>query len=229
MPFDSLDLISDEEKFDKEAYDAFIATHISSDSQWMEERRLLGDVCLSALNASFTGGQQAVYLLTCLQWSLLLDCDLHEKDGESSGAASCRRAAFLAGDCPLSPPAMLLGLPGVASENSWEGCVSGLSLPDSDDRDEQCRQLDVAAVQLVSCRLQQYVGTSGQLDVDRLRSDVTASEGEQDVKDVMLHILEVCGGDAGSVETFVDCWAMNGIMSCAASEATQRALRYESC
>ena len=229
MSFDSLDLISDEEEFDEEAYAAFLATHISSDSEWLEEKRLLGDVCLSALNTSFTGGQQAVYLLTCLQWSLLIDCDLNEKEGESSADASCRRAAFLAGACPLSPPAMLLGLPGVASGSSWEGCVSSLSLPDSEDKDEQCRQLDVAAVQLVSCRLRQYVDTSGQLDVDRFRSDVSASEGEEDVKEVMLHILEVCGGDAGSVETFVDCWAMKGIMSCAASEATQRALGYESC
>ncbi|XP_043221084.1 uncharacterized protein LOC122381217 isoform X2 [Amphibalanus amphitrite] len=216
------------DKVNKAAYAAFIKSH-STDDRWTAEKQPLADMCLAAVNTSLTGGQQAVYLFSCWQWSLVLDCDLHEPAGRRSAEARCRRAAFLAGDCPLSPPAVLDQLPGVAAERSWSQCAA--ARPDGPaGAADRCRRLDEAAARLLACRLGQYTGSGGRLELGRLRADVSASPGAAELKQAALQLVDECGRRAGShVDKFVDCWAKRGIMTCAVAEAAQRAGEYQPC
>ncbi|XP_043211736.1 uncharacterized protein LOC122376106 [Amphibalanus amphitrite] len=97
----------------------------TSDAGWIINAYHIMDECAAQRAAGLSLPRAAVYSLHCLRWSWFVDCDRQQEErGELDSAGASRRAAFLCGQCPLSPASLRAVLES-ATARTLEQCDTG--------------------------------------------------------------------------------------------------------
>ena len=207
----------------------------SDDKTWHPLEEGLTRSCARASPASLTPQRQAIYIYSCVRWSLYADCDQQQgANGTLDEAGKRRRARFLSEDCPLSPITLLDAF-GLVTNRTWAACSVGFYSGDS------VTMLYEAAVNRTVCLLQNFVNQSGMVDfqafVDAIEDADT--DGISASTDLLIRLVDECAVEEQgnqisyrdmTPEEFVNCWAGVGVLSCAKHEAAKLASSFpESC
>ncbi|KAF0300773.1 hypothetical protein FJT64_003282 [Amphibalanus amphitrite] len=182
----------------------------SSDPEWQETTNLAVNSCQQNLQPGLSLSQASVYALLCIRWSLFADCDRQQQArGELDAAGEQRQAAFLQGDCPLSPQSLKDVLEAVTGRTF-----------------EQCG-LDTAAtyedvVNALHCLLENFQNGVN-MDYDELKSAINAAltgPNAQQAQTLLEEITNKCEANKKS-DDFFNCWINLGALSCAYQEANR--------
>ena len=203
----------------------------TKDRVWNSDVRRILARCRQASVAGLTARQQAVFSYGCLKWSLFADCDrIQEGKNSLDSAGKLRRARFLSGDCPLSPSSLQDALERIADRPLAE-CSQGLYSGEDADR------LYDAQISRIICLLEKFTDSAGSIDFPKLRTAVARA---QRPAAQLLKMVNVCGtrrelfgtsqNKEISAKEFAECWAGEGIFSCAFQQANQVAAQFpDSC
>ena len=146
-------------------------------------------------------------------------CDLQqEQRGALDAEGKLRRVRFFSGDCPLSPRTLKNTLERVTGR-TLEGCSRGLY------RSRDVHQLYEAQIASVVCLLGNFIDYStpnANINFYMLNKAIQNERRRtySQHADQLLRILHFCDY-CDNPREFVECWANEGVLSCAFQQANQ--------
>ncbi|XP_043193177.1 uncharacterized protein LOC122365754 [Amphibalanus amphitrite] len=161
----------------------------TSDAGWIIKAYQIMDECAAQRAAGLSLPRAAVYSLTlhCLRWSWFVDCDRQQEErGELDAAGARRRAAFLCGQCPLSPASLRAVLES-ATSRTLQQCDTG------DPAEEDPHQRYADGVAKVISLLEDFQ-SGNKLKYDELQSAVTneLSGANSEMAEKLMKVLFLC-------------------------------------
>ena len=172
--------------------------------------------------------REAVFSVVCLKWSLFADCDRRqERRGSLDAEGKLRRVRFFSGNGPLSPRTLKNTLERVTGR-SLDGCSQGLY------RGNDVHLLYEIQIYRIVCLLANFIDYStpnANLNFYMLNKAIQNERRRtySQHADQLLNILQLCDY-CDNPRDFVECWANEGVLSCAYQQANQLAEQFpDSC